>query len=84
MATQNKPAFTIRDGAIKLTCWENESSDGDKTFHSIDVVRSYKDSKDEWAETRQFSGSDILKASALMQEAYSKIREIKSPEAAAA
>lgn len=84
MAAQNKPAFTLRDGALKLTCWANESNEGDKTFHSVDVVRSYKDSKDEWAETRQFSGSDILKASALMQEAYAKIRELRSTEAAAA
>jgi len=80
-AQNNKPAFSIRDGAIKLTCWAN-SGEGDKTFHSIDVVRSYKDSKDEWQETRQFSGSDILKAASLMQEAYSKIREIRTPEAA--
>lgn len=85
MAAQNKPAFTLRDGALKLTCWANESNEGGKIFHSVDVVRSYKkDTDDEWAETRQFSGSDILKASALMQEAYAKIRELRSTEAAAA
>lgn len=84
MASKNQPAFTLRDGAIKCTCWCNESSEGDNTFHSVDVVRSYKDAKDEWQDTRQFSGSDILKASALMQEAYAKIREIRSPEVTAA
>ena len=75
--SNNKPAFSIRDGAIKLTCWANQSED--KTFHTIDVVRSYKDSNDEWKDTTQLSGSDILKASALMQEGYAKIRELRSP-----
>jgi len=50
MAAQNQPAFSLRDGAIKLTCWANKG-DKDKT---------------------------ILKASALMQEAYAKIRELRS------
>lgn len=78
MAAQNQPAFSLRDGAIKLTCWANKG-ENNKTFHSVDVTRSYKtDDSDDWKETRQFSGSDILKASALMQEAYAKIRELRS------
>ena len=75
--TTNTPAFSLRDGAVKLTCWENKA--GDKTFHSIDVVRSYQDDKEKWLEPTSFSVADVLKVSALTQEAYAKIRELRYP-----
>ncbi len=72
----NKPTFTLRDGGIKATCWANDSEKG--TFYSVDIVRSYKDKDDEWKETHSFSGSDVLKASHLLQAAYNRIIELKA------
>jgi len=74
MANQNQPAFTLRDGRVKLTCWANTYDKG--TFHSVDVVRSYQDEKEEWHDTHQLSGTDILKSANLQQQAYNKILEI--------
>ena len=80
MATSNAPAFKIRDGLVTLTCWENTSSDSDKPFHSIEVVKSYQDKDKNWQETNSFTGSDILKVSSLTQEAYTKIRQLRYEE----
>ena len=71
-----QPAFTLRDGAIKATAWANTNDKG--TFYSVDVVRGYKDANGEWKDTTSFSGSDLLRASNLMQQAYNKTLELKS------
>lgn len=74
-STTNKPKFEIRDGRIKLTCWENKTSD-DKTFHSVELVKSYQDGKEEWQTTTSLSGTDLLKAQNLYAQAYNKINEM--------
>lgn len=67
----NKPKFTMRDGAIKATVWENTTEKG--TFCSVDLVRSYKDKNGEWKETTSLTGGDILRAANLLNEAYQEI-----------
>ena len=72
----NKPAFTLRDGAIKATAWANDSEKG--IFYSVDVSRGYKDQSGEWKETTSFSGNDILRAGNLYNAAYNRILELKA------
>lgn len=72
----NKPAATIRDGAMKATIWKNEGEKGD--FYSVDLTRSYKQG-DEWKETTKgFSGLDLFKATNLLTLAYNRIIELRA------
>ena len=76
--SKNQPVFTLRDGLIKATCWENEGSNNSK-FYSVNLTRSYQDDKEEWHETTQLSGADVLKGSSLLNEAYMEIRNLTYP-----
>ena len=74
----NKPAFTLRDGRVKLTCWANHSDKG--IFYSVDVVKGYQDANEAWKDTPQLSGTDILKAANLHTQAYNKISDLNAAE----
>lgn len=55
------PAYTKRLGAIRLTCWRNESDEG-KVFFNTTCVRRYAEGT-EWKETTSFTGlADIVLA----------------------
>lgn len=66
-----KPVFKLKDGLVKASVWENPSDKG--VFHSVSIVRSYTDGNGEWKETTSLSGSDILRAANLLQQAYNWI-----------
>jgi len=70
----SKPALTLRDGTVKVTVWANTS--GEKTFHTYDVTRSYKDTTkdDGWATTHQLAGPDAIKGANLLTAAYNRIQ----------
>ena len=74
----NQPAFTLRDGRVKLTCWANSNDKG--TFYSVDVVKGYQDANEAWKDTPQLSGTDILKAANLLTRAYNKISDLSAAE----
>ena len=76
MGDNQKPAFTLRDGLIKVTAWEKTGDNG--TFYNIDLTRSYKDSGGDWKESTSFTGGDVLRASNLLQQAYNKTLELKA------
>lgn len=76
----NKPAFEIRDGALKAVGWANSSEKG--TFYSVDLIRSYKDG-DNWKETRSLSGSDVLKGANLLNRAYNRMADLRAESKAA-
>jgi len=77
--TKPSPAFTIRDGRLKITCWANTTAEK-KTFHSVELVKSYQDDKEEWKDTTSLSGTDLLKAQNLYARAYNKINELNATE----
>ena len=59
----------MRDGNLNLAIWKNESDKG--FFLSADkIIRSYKNEADNWQETANLSGSQLLKAARLYQPAY--------------
>lgn len=71
----NAPVKNLRDGLIQAAIWENDAGDS-KTFHSVTLTRSYKDGE-EWKETTQFTGADLLRASNLLTQAYNEIKVIE-------
>lgn len=70
----NKPADTIRDGAIKATIWKNTSDNGD--FYSVDLSRGYKQG-DDWKETTSLTGTDVLRGARLLERAYDRISQLR-------
>ena len=72
---KRKPAFTLRDGALKATVWKNESEKG--PWFSVDFSRGYR-TKDGWRDTSSMRGDDLLKLAFLAQEAYAKHVELKA------
>ncbi|MBK6897644.1 MAG: hypothetical protein KA099_04030 [Alphaproteobacteria bacterium] len=71
----NKPALKLRDGRITLTVWKN-STDDDKSYYSIVLVRSYK-SGDDWKESTSLNPEDLLPAARLLSEAYGRILKLR-------
>ncbi|ADM09228.1 hypothetical protein PB2503_05787 [Parvularcula bermudensis HTCC2503] len=70
-----KPELTLRDGAIKAAIWRNSGTGGD--FFTTSISRTYRDEKSgEFKDTNSFTGSDLLKVSALAQEAYQQTRAL--------
>lgn len=66
----NKPVFEFRDGLLKVSVWENARKEGDRTFFTFDLKRSYKDEGGNWHETASLTGDDALKGANLLQQAY--------------
>ena len=75
----DKPEFTIRDGSVKATTWRNAGENGD--YFTTSFSRTYRDEKSgDLRDTNAFSGADLLKVSALAQEAYQQSRALRQEE----
>ena len=57
MATNKKPANTLRCGNIKATIWENVSDKG--LFFATTFSRPFKDQSGEWGNGTSFSLNDL-------------------------
>ena len=57
MATNNKPANTLRCGSIKATIWQNVSEKG--LFFSTTFSRSFKDQSGAWRNGTSFGLNDL-------------------------
>jgi hypothetical protein len=53
----NRPAQTIRYGAVKATIWRNPTRNG--TMYSTTVVRTFKGEGDEWRESHSFGPGEL-------------------------
>lgn len=74
-----KPEFTIRDGSVKATTWRNSGENGD--YFTTSFTRTYRDEKSgDLRDTNAFSGADLLKVSALAQEAYQQCRALRQEQ----
>jgi hypothetical protein len=71
-------------GNIHLTIWLNEVLKDNKNFtvYNSQIVRSYKNSKDEWENTTTFRDSDLLNISIVSEKAYKylKLKEFPKDE----
>jgi hypothetical protein len=57
MATNNKPARTLRRGIVKATIWENPSKNG--PFFTTTFSRSYKERSGKWSNATSFGLNDL-------------------------
>jgi hypothetical protein len=57
MATNNKPASTLRCGSIKATIWENTSENG--PFFATTFSRPFKDQSGAWRNGTSFGLNDL-------------------------
>ena len=57
MATNNKPATTLRRGIVKATIWQNMGENG--PFFSTTFSRSYKDHSGKWCNGTSFGLTDL-------------------------
>ena len=57
MATNNKPANTLRCGNIKATIWENTSEKG--PFFSTTFSRPFRDQSGAWRNSTLFGLNDL-------------------------
>ena len=67
MATNNKPANTLRCGNIKATIWENVSEKG--PFFSTTFSRPFKDQTGVWRNGTSFGQNDLEALLAVAREA---------------
>lgn len=71
MNNNSRPVISIRDGSIKVSGWQNESSREDGgTYHSFRITRSYKDKAGRWQDSDRFSSSELLRVQRLLGKAY--------------
>ena len=73
MSEENRgqpPLQTFRDGAVVVKLWRQESPENGP-FVSATIGRTYMDAAtNEYRESRSLSGTDMLKAQALLGEAH--------------
>lgn len=64
------PLQTFRDGAVSVKLWRQESPENG-AFVSATIGRTYRDqATGEYRESRSLSGTDMLKAQALLGQAH--------------
>lgn len=73
---KNRPIETLRDGALKAAIWENVRED--KTMHSVQFRRSYRDQDGQIRDTDSFAGADLLRLARLAEQSYDRMRELRS------
>lgn len=58
----------IRVGAIDITIWTNDGSNG--SYRTVTINRSYKDASGTWQKSQTFRANDIPKVILGLQRAY--------------
>jgi hypothetical protein len=71
-AAGNKPAHTVRIGAIRAAVWENHS--GENIWYSVSLSRLYKDG-DQWKNSESFNRDDLLAVAKVADQAHTWICE---------
>lgn len=77
--SNNKPAATLRDGAIKATIWKNFGEKGN--FYTVDISRTYQDEDGNYHDSHSFSGTEPLQVSRLALKAYDLAAELRQQDA---
>lgn len=66
---KNKPAHEVRIGCIKAVIWANKPSNN-MVFHSVVLVRIYRDDNGVWHETHSLGRDDLLLAAKVLDQAH--------------
>lgn len=72
--TANTPAEVIRDGAIKITIWENKGEKG--TFFTCTISKTYR-KDEELHDGHSFSSTDILRIAELTKQVYARMNVLR-------
>lgn len=67
----NKPAATIRDGALFAKIWKNKAENGFR--YIVQMGRTYSDEQGNLHDTGSFSGSELLRIARLARIAYDEV-----------
>lgn len=70
----NSPIETKRVGPIKATIWEN-SNEKNQIYHSVTIVRTYRDDEGNWKETNQFFTDHLPLVQLASNQAFTLIQE---------
>jgi len=73
MATNNKPANTLRCGNIRATIWQNVSEKG--PFFSTTFSRPFKDQSGAWRNGTSFGLNDLEDLVLVAREAKQRISD---------
>jgi len=75
---KNRPVETLRDGNLKASIWENVKDD--KTLHSVQFRRSYRDQDGQFRDTDSFAGHDLLRLSRLAGQSYDALSRLRQEQ----
>ncbi|ARE41698.1 hypothetical protein RGUI_3557 [Rhodovulum sp. P5] len=75
---KNRPVDTLRDGNLKASIWENTRED--RTTHSVQFRRSYRDQEGQLRDTDSFFGADLLRLSRLAEQSYDRVRGLREAQ----
>lgn len=79
MTTNTKPIETLRDGALKATIWKTFGEKGN--FFRVRLTRSWKDDAGKYHDSDSFVGTEILRASRLLAQAYDRAIALRRSDA---
>lgn len=81
----NRPAHTIRYGAVLAAVWRNEVDRGNasRPIYGVTFSRSYKDGENAWKESTSFGGDDLLVLAKVADEAHTWIARQRSVDVSA-
>jgi hypothetical protein len=74
----NKPVSKIGSFPITAAVWRNEKEG--RTYYSVTLERSYKDSAGKWRTCSTFNTGDLLLLAKIVDKAHTKICELQAQE----
>jgi hypothetical protein len=76
----NRPAQTIRYGAVRAAIWRNivDNGNASRPMYCVTFSRSFKDAQNNWKETGSFGFDDLLLLAKVADEAHSWIAKQRS------
>jgi hypothetical protein len=79
----NRPAYTIRYGAVRAAIWRNVVDNGNasRPMYGVTFSRSYKDNDNNWKDSTSFGADDLLLVAKAADEAHTWIARQKSVDA---
>jgi hypothetical protein len=81
MTAPAKPAHKIRDGALSVTIWKNDSDKG--PWYSVTPSRAYKQGE-QWKDSDSLGFDDLLPMAKLLDLAHSWVMQQHQAERQAA
>jgi hypothetical protein len=79
----NRPAHTIRYGAVRAAIWRNivDNGNASRPLYCVTFTRSYKDGENQWKENSSFGFDDLLGLAKAADEAHTWIARQRTAEA---